>query len=76
MKAAQILSTFPDALPNEYARELSQLQANAPPMGWLFVRRRLAAELNQLKLIFAVYKRYDSVIDTSQVHVKLSERLA
>jgi predicted unusual protein kinase regulating ubiquinone biosynthesis (AarF/ABC1/UbiB family) len=31
--------------------------------------------LNQLKLIFAVYKRYDSVIDTSQVHAELSERL-
>ncbi len=44
-------------------------------MGWPFVRRRLAAELNQLKPIFAVYKRYDSVIDTSQVHAKLSERL-
>lgn len=127
MKAAQILSTIPDALPNEYARELSELQANAPPMGWPFVRRRMAAELgrdwpgkfhrfekeaaraaslgqvhravdhdgnelackvqypdmqsavaadlNQLKLIFAVYKRYDSVIDTSQVHAELSERL-
>jgi len=127
MKAAQILSTIPDALPSEYARELSELQANAPPMGWPFVRRRMAAELgpdwqskfrhfekeaaraaslgqvhraedhdgnalackvqypdmqsavaadlNQLKLIFAVYKRYDSVIDTSQVHAELSERL-
>ncbi len=127
MKAAQILSTIPDALPNEYARELSELQANAPPMGWPFVRRRMAAELggdwqrkfrrfdkeaaraaslgqvhraedhdgnelackvqypdmqsavaadlNQLKLIFAVYKRYDSVIDTSQIHAELSERL-
>lgn len=127
MKAAQILSTIPDALPSEYARELSELQANAPPMGWPFVRRRMAAELggdwqskfrrfdkeaaraaslgqvhraedhdgnelackvqypdmqsavaadlNQLKLIFAIYKRYDSVIDTAHVHAELSERL-
>ena len=45
MKAAQILATIPDALPKDYARELSELQANAPPMGWPFVRRRMAAEL-------------------------------
>ncbi len=45
MKVAQILSTIPDALPDEYAEELSQLQANAPPMGWSFVRRRMAGEL-------------------------------
>lgn len=45
MKVAQILSTIPDALPDEYAQELSQLQANAPPMGWSFVRRRMAGEL-------------------------------
>ncbi len=127
MKAAQILATIPDALPQDYARELSQLQANAPPMGWPFVRRRMSAELgsdwqskfksfereaaraaslgqvhravahdgqelackvqypdmasavaadlNQLKLLFAVYKRYDRVIDTSQIHAELSERL-
>ncbi len=34
MKVAQFLSTVPDALPAEYAAELAQLQANAPPMGW------------------------------------------
>ena len=45
MKVAQFLSTIPDALPAEYAAELSQLQANAPPMGWNFVRRRMASEL-------------------------------
>jgi len=45
MKVAQFLSTVPDALPAEYAAELSQLQANAPPMGWNFVRRRMAGEL-------------------------------
>ncbi len=45
MKVAQILSTIPDALPDEYAQELAQLQANAPAMGWAFVRRRMAGEL-------------------------------
>src|ERR1700712_6021530 len=42
MKVAQILTTIPDALPPEYAAELSELQANAPPMGAGFVRRRMA----------------------------------
>lgn len=45
MKAAQILGTIPDALPKEYAEALRQLQSNAPPMGWAFVRRRMRAEL-------------------------------
>src|SRR4029077_95492 len=45
MKAAQLLATIPDALPPEYATELPQLQANAPAMGWAFVRRRMASEL-------------------------------
>ncbi len=45
MKVAQILSTIPDALPDEYSQELAQLQANAPAMGWSFVRRRMAGEL-------------------------------
>jgi len=45
MKVAQFLSTVPDALPPEYAAELAQLQANAPPMGWAFVRRRMSTEL-------------------------------
>jgi predicted unusual protein kinase regulating ubiquinone biosynthesis (AarF/ABC1/UbiB family) len=45
MKVAQFLSSVPDALPAEYAAELAQLQANAPAMGWNFVRRRMASEL-------------------------------
>ena len=45
MKVAQILSTIPDALPPEYAQELAGLQADAPAMGWLFTKRRMAAEL-------------------------------
>lgn len=45
MKVAQILATIPEALPPEYARELQQLQSNAPAMGWPFVKRRMRSEL-------------------------------
>ncbi|MDP7668324.1 MAG: AarF/UbiB family protein [Rhodospirillales bacterium] len=45
MKVAQILATVPDVLPEEYLQELGQLQTNAPSMGWVFVRRRMTAEL-------------------------------
>jgi predicted unusual protein kinase regulating ubiquinone biosynthesis (AarF/ABC1/UbiB family) len=45
MKLAQILGNIPDAVPPEFARELAELQANAPPMGQGFVRRRMAGEL-------------------------------
>ena len=46
MKVAQLSATIPDLLPEEYSRELMHLQSNAPPMGWLFVKRRMAAELS------------------------------
>ncbi|MBM3515537.1 MAG: AarF/ABC1/UbiB kinase family protein [Alphaproteobacteria bacterium] len=127
MKVAQMLSTIPDALPREYARELAQLQANAPRMGWPFVNRRMTAELGddwqsrfksfereaagaaslgqvhraaakdgtrlacklqypdmdsvveadlrQLKLAFAAYRRFDSAIDPSDVHAEIAVRL-
>ncbi len=45
MKVAQMMSTLPDALPDAYVRELAELQANAPAMGWPFVKRRMATEL-------------------------------
>ena len=45
MKVAQILATIPDALPDEYVKELQQLQSNAPSMGRLFVKRRMSNEL-------------------------------
>lgn len=127
MKVAQIMSSVPDMLPQEYVQELQQLQANAPSMGWLFVRRRMAAELGpdwqkrfdrfdreaaaaaslgqvhralgkdgrelacklqypdmqsaveadlrQLKVIFAVYRRYDKAIDPRDIHDEISARL-
>ncbi len=127
MKVGQILATIPEALPPEYARTFQQLQSNAPPMGWPFVRRRMKAELgpdwekkfkkfekeaaaaaslgqvhkaidhkdrllacklqypdmqsaidadlNQLKIIFSIYERYDKAIKTTHIHKELSERL-
>lgn len=127
MKAAQLISTIPDALPEEYATELAQLQANAPSMGWSFVRRRMAgelgpdwqsrfagfdrvasaaaslgqvhramahdgtalacklqypdmrsaleADLGQLRLVFALYERYDSAIRTADIHEEIAARL-
>ncbi len=127
MKVGQILSTVPEALPPEYARALQQLQSNAPPMGWPFVRRRMKtelgpdwekkfksfgrdaaaaaslgqvhkavthdgrqiacklqypdmqsaieADLNQLKLIFSLYEKYDKAISTKLIHNELSARL-
>ena len=127
MKAAQMIATIPDALPPEYARELAQLQANAPAMGWAFVRRRMAtelgpdwqakfarfdkeasfaaslgqvhraalpdgrevaaklqypdmasameADLNQLKLVFAIGQRFDPAIRTDEIHAEITTRL-
>ena len=45
MKVAQMMATMPDLLPPEYAEELQGLQADAPPMGAAFVKRRMQAEL-------------------------------
>lgn len=45
MKVAQMLATIPDAVPKEYADQLRQLQADAPAMGWAFVKRRMRSEL-------------------------------
>jgi predicted unusual protein kinase regulating ubiquinone biosynthesis (AarF/ABC1/UbiB family) len=45
MKVAQLLATIPDVIPPEYAAELQKLQAEAPPMGAAFVKRRMQAEL-------------------------------
>ncbi len=127
MKVAQLMSTIPDALPDEYVKELIQLQSNAPSMGWPFVKRRMAAELGpawekkfaefsreavdaaslgqvhrakshdgaalacklqypdmnstveadlrQLRLIFAVYERYDRAVKTKDIHAEISARL-
>ena len=58
MKVAQLMSTIPDALPDEYVAELSQLQSNAPAMGWPFVKRRMASELGpDWQSRFATFER-------------------
>ena len=127
MKVAQLLATIPDAIPPEYAVELAQLQADAPPMGWAFVKRRMTAELGagwqsrfssferepaaaaslgqvhranapdgtalacklqypemasaveadlrQLRAIFAIHRRMDPAIDTSEIIEEISERV-
>ncbi|MBI3453009.1 MAG: AarF/ABC1/UbiB kinase family protein [Rhodospirillales bacterium] len=127
MKVAQLMSTIPDALPDEYVHELIQLQSDAPSMGWPFVKRRMASELGedwenrfksfertaaaaaslgqvhravapdgaklacklqypdmqsaveadlrQLKLVFAIYERYDRAITTREIHAEIAERL-
>lgn len=127
MKVAQFLSTVPDALPAEYAEQLAHLQANAPPMGAAFVRRRMQSELGpewrtkfaefnetaaaaaslgqvhrarlpdgsevacklqypdmpstvdadlrQLKLAMAVYRRMDNAIQQEEIYEELQTRL-
>ena len=89
MKVAQLLATIPDALPPEYANELIKLQSQAPPMGWAFVKRRMSAcklqypdmqsaveaDLSQLQLLFAIRKRLDPVIDTTEIGVEIGARL-
>src|ERR1700750_850673 len=127
MKVAQLMATIPDALPPKYAAELIKLQSEAPPMGWAFVKRRMAAELGsdwqkkfaqfehhpaaaaslgqvhrarahddtqlacklqypdmqsaveadlrQLQLIFAIHRRMDPVIDTTEIAKEIGARI-
>ena len=75
MKVAQILSTIPDALPEEYATELASLQADAPSMGWLFVKRRMRAELGaDWQSHFSHFeKEAISAASLGQVHQAISQ---
>jgi predicted unusual protein kinase regulating ubiquinone biosynthesis (AarF/ABC1/UbiB family) len=123
------MATVPDALPPEYAAELTKLQSQAPPMGWAFVKRRMSAELgpdwqkkfqnfehhpaaaaslgqvhrarahgrdgaelacklqypdmqsaveadlSQLQWIFAIHRRMDPVIDTTEIAKEIGARI-
>jgi predicted unusual protein kinase regulating ubiquinone biosynthesis (AarF/ABC1/UbiB family) len=127
MKVAQLMATIPDALPPEYAAELTKLQSQAPPMGWPFVKRRMQAELGsgweekfasfehqpaaaaslgqvhrarahdgaelacklqypdmqsaveadlqQLQWIFAIHRRMDPAIDTTEIAKEIGARI-
>ena len=70
MKVAQLMATIPDALPPEYAAELMKLQSEAPPMGWAFVKRRMAAELGlDWQARFASFERQPAAAASlGQVH--------
>ena len=70
MKVAQILATIPDALPKEYVNELSHLQADAPAMGWLVVKRRMKAELGEdwLSHFKEFEKKASAAASLGQVH--------
>ena len=45
MKVAQILATVPDALPDDYIKELAR--QSTLRLGWAFVNRRMGAELGK-----------------------------
>ena len=59
MKVAQLTATIPDILPPEYSNKLAELQSNAPPMGGIFVKRRMITEYAK-KLYFT----YSIILDT------------
>ncbi len=70
MKVAQLVSTIPDVVPPEYAAELQKLQAEAPPMGAAFVKRRMMAELGpQWRSRFAEFDLHPAAAASlGQVH--------
>ncbi len=70
MKVAQLAATIPDVLPPEYALELQKLQAEAPPMGVAFLRRRMRAELGDgWEQRFASFERQPAAAASlGQVH--------
>ncbi len=70
MKIGQLLSTVPDLLPPEYTNALTQLQSNAPPMGWNFVRRRMKTELGkEWEKKFKIFEREPfAAASLGQVH--------
>src|SRR5258705_5085105 len=70
MKVAQLMATIPDALPPEYAAELTKLQSEAPTMGWAFVKRRMTAELGaDWQAKFATFEHHPAAAASlGQVH--------
>ena len=72
MKVAQLTATIPDILPPEYAKELAELQSNAPPMGWMFVNRRMSNELgsNWLKYFSSFSKEASKALKPIKIPLK------
>ncbi len=68
MKVAQLMATIPDALPPEYAAELIKLQY--PDM-----QSAVEADLRQLQLVFAIHRRMDPVIDTTEIAKEIGARI-
>lgn len=76
MKIAQLLATIPEAIPPEYVQEFMQLQAEAPPMGWPFVKRRMIAELglDWTKKYAAFTQEAAAAASLGQVHKAISHQ--
>jgi ubiquinone biosynthesis protein len=47
VKLGQLLSTRPDLLPSEYIKELSALQAEVPPVGWVEIEALIQQQLQR-----------------------------
>ncbi len=74
MKVAQFLATVPDAVPQEYSQHFMQLQSQAPAMGWLFVKRRMRAELGDdwLRRFASFDQTASAAASLGQVHKAMS----
>jgi predicted unusual protein kinase regulating ubiquinone biosynthesis (AarF/ABC1/UbiB family) len=70
-----LMSTAPDVLPPEYAEELQKLQPDAPPMGWVFVKRRMQTELgSQWEERFGAFEKVPTAAASlGQVHRATSQ---
>ena len=67
---------IPEALPKEYAQQLSKLQAEAPAMNWLFVKRRMRNELgsNWLSFFKSFEKTANKAASLGQVHKAIEKK--
>jgi predicted unusual protein kinase regulating ubiquinone biosynthesis (AarF/ABC1/UbiB family) len=69
VKVAQLAATVPGLLPPEFVEHLSSLRANAPPMGWSFVRRRMRTELGEdWEKHFRRFDKSSAAASLGQVH--------
>lgn len=69
VKVAQLAATVPGLLPPEFIEHLSSLRANAPPMGWSFVRRRMRTELGEdWQNHFRRFDKSSAAASLGQVH--------